>query len=88
MQFSGPLSELVLPLQVCSSSLLSLTLEGVQADGNLPLVALLRACPKLTTLTLNIDPPRSNQEEDDDDDDDVEDWDLPCLPNLHTLTLM
>ncbi|KAG7318627.1 hypothetical protein KOW79_018382 [Hemibagrus wyckioides] len=87
LQFSGPLSELVLPLQVCSSSLLSLTLEGVQADGNLPLVALLRACPKLTALTLHIDPPHSNQEEDDDDED-VEDWDLPCLPNLRTLTLM
>ncbi|KAK3539109.1 hypothetical protein QTP86_025051 [Hemibagrus guttatus] len=87
LQFSGPVSELVLPLQVCSSSLLSLTLEGVQADGNLPLVALLHACPKLTALTLHIDPPRSNQEEDEDDED-VEDWDLPCLPHLRTLTLM
>lgn len=86
LQFSGPISDLVPPLQVSGSSLLSLTLEGVQADGNLPFVALLRACPKLTTLTLHIDPPHSNQEED--NDDDVEDWDLPCLPHLHTLILM
>ncbi|XP_047005608.1 uncharacterized protein si:ch211-214j8.12 [Ictalurus punctatus] len=89
LQFSGPLSELVPPLQVSGSCLLSLTLEGLQADGNLPLIALLRACPKLASLTLHIDPPRSNQEEDnDDDDEDVEDWDLPCLPHLRTLTLM
>lgn len=88
LQFSGPLSELVPPLQVSGSCLLSLTLEGVQADGNLPLIALLRACPKLTTLTLHIDPPRSNQEEDNEDEGDVEDWDLPCLPHLRTLTLM
>lgn len=87
LQFSGLISDLVSPLQVSGSSLLSLTLEGVQADGNLPLVALLRACPKLTALTLHTDPPRSNQEEDDDDED-MEDWDLPCLPHLCTLTLM
>lgn len=88
LQFSGPLSELVSPLQVCGSTLCSLTLEGVQADGNLSLIALLRACPKLTALTLHIDPPRSNQEEEDDGDEHVEDWDLPCLPHLRTLTLM
>ncbi|MCI4392411.1 hypothetical protein PGIGA_G00145580 [Pangasianodon gigas] len=87
LQFSGPLSELVPPLQVSGPGLLSLTLEGVQADGNLPLISLLRACPKLTALTLHVDPPRSNQEEDDDDED-VEDWDLPCLPHLRTLTLI
>lgn len=86
LQFSGLLSDLVSPLQVSGSCLLSLTLEGVQADGNLPLIALLRACPKLTTLTLHIDPPRSNQEQD--DDEDVEDWDLLCLPHLCTLALM
>ncbi|TSR04326.1 hypothetical protein Baya_10933 [Bagarius yarrelli] len=87
LQFSGPLSELVAPLQVCGSSLLSLKLEGVQADGNLPLVALLRACPKLTSLSLHMDPPHSNQEEDDSDDEDIVDWDLPFLPHLRTLTL-
>ncbi|KAF4074692.1 hypothetical protein AMELA_G00242200 [Ameiurus melas] len=80
-----PLSELVPPLQVSGSCLLSLTLEGVQADGNLPLIALLRVCPKLASLTLHINPPRSNQEE---NNEDVEDWDLPCLPHLCTLTLM
>ncbi|KAF4074686.1 hypothetical protein AMELA_G00242140 [Ameiurus melas] len=88
LQFSGPLSELVPPLQVSGSCLLSLTLEGVQADGNLPLIALLRACPKLASLVLHIDPPRSNREEDNNDDEDIEDWDLPCLPHLRTLTLM
>lgn len=87
LQFSGPLSELVPPLQACGSCLLSLTLEGVQADGNLPLVALLRFCPKLTALSIHMDPPRSNQEDDDDDDEDIVDWDLPCLPHLRTLTL-
>lgn len=87
LQFSGLLSELVPPLQVSGSSLHSLTLEGVRADGNLSFIALLRSCPKLTSLTLHIDPPHSNQEEDNDDED-VEDWDLPCLPLLRTLTLM
>ncbi|KAM9446792.1 uncharacterized protein Hap1MRO34_023281 isoform 1-T2 [Clarias gariepinus] len=89
MQFSGPLSELVPPLQVCGSCLLSLTLEGIQADGNLPFISLLRSCPKLTALTLHIGPPRSNREQDDDDDDeDFEGWDLPHLPHLRTLTLI
>ncbi|KAF5890394.1 dihydrofolate reductase-like isoform X2, partial [Clarias magur] len=88
LRFLGPLSELVPPLQVCGSCLLSLTLEGVQADGNLPFISLLRSCPKLTALTIHIDPPRSNQEQDDDDDDeDLEGWDLPRLPDLRTLTL-
>ncbi|KAK2845876.1 hypothetical protein Q7C36_010730 [Tachysurus vachellii] len=88
LQFSGSLSELVPPLQVCGSTLCSLTLEGVQADGNPSLIALLRACSKLTALTLHIDPPRSNQEEEDDGDEHVEDWDLPCLAHLRTLTLI
>ncbi|KAI5618540.1 hypothetical protein C0J50_21932, partial [Silurus asotus] len=88
LRFSGPLYELVPPLQVSGSCLRSLTLEGVQADGNLNLIALLRACPELTALTFHIDPPRSNQEEDDDEDEDIEDWDLPCLPHLRTLTLI
>ncbi|KAI4900049.1 hypothetical protein NFI96_028262 [Prochilodus magdalenae] len=86
LQFPGPLSELVSPLQVSGSNLTSLTLEGVQADGHLPFLDLIRACPKLTSLTVHIDPPRSNQEEEDDDEG-LEDWDLPCLPDLSSLTL-
>ncbi|KAL7839285.1 hypothetical protein SRHO_G00259430 [Serrasalmus rhombeus] len=85
LQFPGPLSELVTPLQVTGSSLISLTLEGVQADGHLPFLDLISACPKLTSLTVHIDPPRSNQEEE--DDEDLEDWNLPCLPDLRSLTL-
>ncbi|KAL6465969.1 hypothetical protein MHYP_G00261020 [Metynnis hypsauchen] len=83
LQFPGPLSELVTPLQVTGSSLISLTLEGVQADGHLPFLDLNSACPKLTSLTVHIDPPRSNQEEEEDD----EDLNLPCLPDLRSLTL-
>ncbi|KAL6465966.1 hypothetical protein MHYP_G00260990 [Metynnis hypsauchen] len=86
LQFPGPLSELVTPLQVTGSSLISLTLEGVQADGHLPFLDLISACPKLTSLTVHIDPPRSNQEEEEDDED-LEDWNLPCLPDLRSLTL-
>ncbi|XP_062874285.1 uncharacterized protein si:ch211-214j8.12 [Trichomycterus rosablanca] len=87
LQFPGPLSDLVPALEASGSSLRHLTLEGVQADGNLPFLALVRACPKLNTLVVHIDPPPSNQEYDDDDDEGIEDWSLPCLPDLQTLTL-
>lgn len=86
LQFSGFLSELVPPLQATGSSLISLTVEGVRADGHLPFLELVRACPKLTTLTIHIDPPRSNQENDEEDED-LEDWNMPCLPYLCSLTL-
>ncbi|XP_072520509.1 uncharacterized protein [Salminus brasiliensis] len=86
LQFPGLLSELVPSLQATGSNLISLTLEGVRADGHLSFLELIRACPKLTTLTVHIDPPRSNQEEEENDED-LDDWDLPCLPHLCSLTL-
>lgn len=86
LQFPGPLSELVPSLQAAGSSLTSLTLQGVKADGHLSFLELIHACPKLTALSIHIDPPRSNQEEEDEDED-LEDWDLPCLPHLSSLTL-
>ncbi|XP_049326353.1 uncharacterized protein si:ch211-214j8.12 [Astyanax mexicanus] len=86
LQFPGPLSELIPSLQAAGSSLTSLTLQGVKADGHLFFLELIHACPKLTTLSIHIDPPRSNQEEEDEDED-LEDWDLPCLPHLSSLTL-
>ncbi|XP_066510538.1 uncharacterized protein [Hoplias malabaricus] len=86
LQFPIALSELAPPLQHTGFSLISLTLEGIRADGHLPFLDLIRSCPQLKTLTIHIDPPRSNQE-DENDDEDLEDWDLPCLSHLCSLTL-
>ncbi|XP_076855117.1 uncharacterized protein LOC143510033 isoform X2 [Brachyhypopomus gauderio] len=86
LQFPGGLSELVPALQAAGSQLHSLSLEGVRADGHLAFLELLRACPKLATLTVHVDPPRSNQEEEVDDEGE-DDPGFPRLPHLCALTM-
>ncbi|XP_016321647.1 uncharacterized protein LOC107672795 [Sinocyclocheilus anshuiensis] len=91
LQFAGLLSELVPALKAAGSHLLSLTLEGIKADGHTPLLELIHACPRLTSLTINLDPPRNNWDGDDDEEEEGEDEgllsNLPCIPHLRSLTL-
>ncbi|XP_016423976.1 uncharacterized protein LOC107752499 [Sinocyclocheilus rhinocerous] len=91
LQFAGLLSELVPALKAVGSHLLSLTLEGIKADGHTPLLELIHACPRLTSLTIHLDPPRNNWDGDDDEEEEGEDEgllsNLPCIPHLRSLTL-
>ncbi|XP_050964700.1 uncharacterized protein si:ch211-214j8.12 [Labeo rohita] len=90
LQFAGLLSELVPALQAAGSHLLSLTLEGIKADGHTPLLELIRACPRLTSLSVHLDPPRNNLDGNDDEEDDEDEGllaNLPCIPHLRSLTL-
>ncbi len=92
LQFAGLLSELVPALKAAGSHLLSLTLEGIKADGHVPLLELIHACPRLTSLTVHLDPPRNNLNEDDEEDEEEGEDEgllsnLPCIPHLRSLTL-
>ncbi|XP_073696917.1 uncharacterized protein [Garra rufa] len=91
LQFAGLLSELVPALKAAGSHLLSLTLEGIKADGHTPLLELIRACPRLTSLSVHSDPPRNNWDGNDDEEEEGEDEallpNLPCIPHLRSLTL-
>ncbi|TRY55611.1 hypothetical protein DNTS_021491 [Danionella cerebrum] len=87
MQFGGLLSELVPALQSAGSHLLSLTLEGVKADGHASFLELIRACPRLTSLNVHLDPPYDNLVGDGEDEDEAYLSNLPCFPNLCSLTL-
>lgn len=91
LQFAGLLSELVPALKATGSHLLSLTLEGIKADGHIPLLELIHACPRLTTLTVHLDPPRDNLNGEDEEEEEDEDEgllsNLPCIPHLRSLTL-
>lgn len=91
LQFAGLLSELVPALKAAGSHLLSLTLEGIKADGHNPLLELIHACPRLTSLTVHLDPPRNNLNGDDEEEEEGEDEgllsNLPCIPHLCSLTL-
>ncbi|XP_056091215.1 uncharacterized protein si:ch211-214j8.12 [Rhinichthys klamathensis goyatoka] len=91
LQFAGLLSDLVPALRASGSHLLSLTLEGIRADGHTPLLELIHACPRLNSLTVHLDPPSTNLNGDDDAEEEGEDEgllsNLPCLPHLHSLTL-
>ncbi len=91
LQFAGLLSELVPALKAAGSHLLSLTLEGIKADGHNPLLELIHACPTLTSLTVHLDPPRNNLNGDDEEEEEGEDEgllsNLPCIPHLCSLTL-
>ncbi|KTF94163.1 hypothetical protein cypCar_00010386 [Cyprinus carpio] len=92
LQFAGLLSELVPALKATGSHLLSLTLEGVKADGHISLLELIHACPRLTSLTVHLDPPRNNLNgEDEEEEEEGEDEgllsNLPCIPHLRSLTL-
>lgn len=92
LHFAGLLSELVPALKAAGSHLLSLTLEGIKADGHVPLLELIHACPRLTSLTVHLDPPRNNLNEDDEEDEEEGEDEgllsnLPCIPHLRSLTL-
>ncbi|XP_056313766.1 uncharacterized protein si:ch211-214j8.12 [Danio aesculapii] len=92
LQFAGFLSDLVPALQAVGSKLLSLSLEGIKADGHTSFLELIRACPRLTSLSIHLDPPNTNMDVDDDDEgEDAEDEgrlsNLPCIPHLRCLTL-
>lgn len=92
LQFAGLLSDVVPALRAAGSHMLSLTLEGIRADGHTPLLELIHACPRLTSLTVHLDPPSTNLDGDNDDaEDEGEDEgllsNLPCLPHLRSLTL-
>ncbi|XP_016413540.1 uncharacterized protein LOC107744420 [Sinocyclocheilus rhinocerous] len=88
LQFAGLLSELVPALKAAGSHLLSLTLEGIKADGHIPFLELIHACPRLTSLTVHLDPPRNNlNEEEEEGEDEGLLSNLPCIPHLRSLTL-
>ncbi|KAF4113387.1 uncharacterized protein si:ch211-214j8.12 [Onychostoma macrolepis] len=89
LQFAGLLSELVPALKAAGSHLLSLTLEGIKADGHIPLLELIRTCPRLTSLTVYLDPPRNNLNGDEEEEGEDEGLlsNLPCIPHLRSLTL-
>lgn len=92
LQFAGVLSDLVPALRAAGSHMLSLTLEGIRADGHTALLELIQACPRLTSLTVHLDLPSTNLDGDDDDaEEEGEDEGLlsnvPCLPHLRSLTL-
>ncbi|XP_013868017.1 uncharacterized protein si:ch211-214j8.12 [Austrofundulus limnaeus] len=80
-QYPGPLEDLLIPLQVAGSSLLSLSLEGVKTSAHSPLLEVIRACPRLRDFHISAEPPVPLQIEDEDD------WDLPQLPQLHSFKL-
>lgn len=88
LQFAGVMSDLVPALQAAGSHLLSLTLEGIRADGHAPLLELIHACPRLNFLTIHLDPPRTNWEGDEEEEGEDEGLlNLPCIPHLRSLTL-
>ncbi|XP_067295095.1 uncharacterized protein si:ch211-214j8.12 [Pseudorasbora parva] len=90
LQFSGLLSDLVPALRASGSHLLSLTLEGIIADGHSPLLELIHACPRLTSLIVHLDPPSTNLDGDDAEEEGEDEGllsNLPCLPHLRSLTL-
>ena len=85
VHYPGPLVDLLLALQVAGPTLISLTLEGVKTSPHSPLLEIIKACPKLRHLHISAEPPSTPQEGD--EDHLQEDWDLPQLPNLCSLTL-
>ncbi|XP_030647775.1 uncharacterized protein LOC115828018 isoform X2 [Chanos chanos] len=90
MRFPGPLSELIPAAQSVGSTLTSLTLEGVKTNRDCPLMELIKACPKLTSLVILIEPPTSHQEEEEEEEeanDEDELSRLSCLPQLRCVTL-
>uniref|UniRef100_A0A3Q0R3I0 Si:ch211-214j8.12 n=1 Tax=Amphilophus citrinellus TaxID=61819 RepID=A0A3Q0R3I0_AMPCI len=86
VQFPGNLADLLPTLLVAGSSLVSLTLEGVKTNSYTRLSPVIRACPRLRDLLISAEPPPSflQMEHEEDQQDN---GDLPCLPNLCSLTL-
>ncbi|CDQ71281.1 unnamed protein product [Oncorhynchus mykiss] len=85
VRFTGPLDELLPALRAMKGSLVSLTLEGVRTSSQTPMLELLHACPRLRSLVVHAEPPLAPQEEEEEEED--EDRDLPCLPQLCSLSL-
>ncbi|XP_062398442.1 uncharacterized protein si:ch211-214j8.12 isoform X2 [Sardina pilchardus] len=88
LRFPGPLSEMARSVAAVGTSLTSLTLEGVRADGLDPLLRLFNSCPQLTTLTIHMEPPRMHQEEEDEDEEEEREEDLHVLPSLPCLSCL
>lgn len=84
--YSGPLVDLLPALQVVGSSLLSVTLEGVSTSPHMPMLELIKACPRLRELFLSAEPPATPWQEEVEEEQQG-DWDLPRLPNLRSLTV-
>ncbi|KAJ4942347.1 hypothetical protein JOQ06_012213 [Pogonophryne albipinna] len=87
VHYPGPLVELLPALQVAGSSLVSLTLEGVQTSPHTPLLEVIKACPRLRDLHISAEPPSTPQEAEDEEENQREERDLPQLPHLCSLTL-
>ncbi|KAF7667882.1 hypothetical protein LDENG_00042300 [Lucifuga dentata] len=79
------LMDLFPALHIIGSSLLSLTLEGVKTSPHTPLLEIIKACPRLSELIICAEPPTMQWGEEEEDEGHEED--LPCLSNLHILTL-
>lgn len=89
VRFPGLMEELLPALHCVGSSLVSLTLEGVRTSAHTPLLELLHACPRLSTLLIHAEPPVATpQEEDEEDEEEEQNYrDGPCLPQLCSLSL-
>ncbi|KAM7416545.1 hypothetical protein PAMA_018552 [Pampus argenteus] len=89
VQYPVCLVDLLPALQVAGSSLVSLSLEGVNTSPHTPLLEVIQACPKLRDLLISAEPPITPQEEEEEEEeeDEQDEQDLPRLPNLCSLTL-
>ncbi|XP_063051537.1 uncharacterized protein LOC134446163 [Engraulis encrasicolus] len=89
----GALSEMARAVEPVGASLVSLTVEGVRADGVDPLLTLLRSCPQLTTLTIHMEPPSMHYDQEEEEEEEGEGerqqdlQALPCLPRLSCLDM-
>ncbi|KAJ8006010.1 hypothetical protein DPEC_G00123820 [Dallia pectoralis] len=87
VHFPLPLDEVLPALQATGGYLVSLTLEGVRTSPHAPMLKLLHACPRLRSLTVHAESPLSPQEP---EDEELEDnlRDIPCLPQLVSLSII
>ncbi|XP_061753379.1 uncharacterized protein si:ch211-214j8.12 isoform X2 [Nerophis ophidion] len=86
VQHQGPLLDLLPALRVAGSTLVSLTLEGVQTSPRCPLLEMIRVCPRLEELLVCAEPP-DYALEDEEDVVELDQRDLPSLHSLHSLSL-
>lgn len=84
VQYLGHMIDVFPAVEVVGSSLLSLTLEGVKTSPYTPLLKLIKACPRLIELHVIAERPHFVAHEDQEEN---ELDDLPCLPNLRSLSL-
>ncbi|KAJ8414838.1 hypothetical protein AAFF_G00023610 [Aldrovandia affinis] len=86
LQFSGALSQVLPATRTVGATLTTLSLEGVKMDGSVAFLQLLRVCPKLKALHIHTEAP-SSAEDEEEEDQERNLHDLPCLPQLLSLTL-